>query len=187
MRLQYEGRYQGKNLFFSRFWICARVFSKVVVCRPHFFTFVFQLPYAVCLGQEMMARRTSFYTRFHIGKYRAPKKLEQDELVKKMLKANTDLSRKRTKLKRLQDRGRECYSQAWFHKQNRVYNCCQRLFTYMLWRNFDFPLFQLLSLPLNSIANGKIPIAIQETGWSEVGSADLFMYVCVLTNYFLIV
>ena len=59
-----------------------------------------------------MARRISFYTRFPIGKYRAAKKLEQDELVKKMLKANTDLSRKRKKLKRLQDRVRECYSQA---------------------------------------------------------------------------
>ena len=37
-----------------------------------------------------MARRMSFYTRFPIGKYRAAKKLEQDELVKKMLEANTD-------------------------------------------------------------------------------------------------
>ena len=59
-----------------------------------------------------MARRMSFYTQFPIGKYRAAKKLEQDALVKKMLEANTDLSRKRTKLKRLQDRVRECYSQA---------------------------------------------------------------------------
>lgn len=25
--------------------------------------------------------------------------------------------------------------------------------------------------------NGKIPMAIQETGWSEVASADLFIYV----------
>lgn len=59
-----------------------------------------------------MARRMSFYTRFPIGIYRAAKTSEQDELVKKMLEANTDLSRKRTKLKRLQDRVRECYSQA---------------------------------------------------------------------------
>lgn len=59
-----------------------------------------------------MARRMSFYTRFPIRKYRAAEKLEQDELVKDMLEANTDLSRKRTKQKRLQDRVRECYSQA---------------------------------------------------------------------------
>lgn len=51
-----------------------------------------------------MARRISFYTRFSIGKYRAAKKLEQDELVRKMIETKTDLSRKRTKLKRLQDR-----------------------------------------------------------------------------------
>ena len=59
-----------------------------------------------------MARRMSFYTRFPIGKYRTAKKLEQDELVKKMIETNTDLSRKRIKLKRLQDRVRERYSQA---------------------------------------------------------------------------
>ena len=59
-----------------------------------------------------MARRMRFYTRFPIGKYRASKKLEQDKLVKKMLEANTDLSRKRRKLKRLQDRVSECYSLA---------------------------------------------------------------------------
>ena len=53
-----------------------------------------------------MARKNSFYKRFPIGKYKALKKLEQDELVKKMLQANTDLSQ-RTKLKRLQDRVRE--------------------------------------------------------------------------------
>ena len=53
-----------------------------------------------------MARRMSFYTRFPIGKYRAAKKLEHDEFVKKMLEANTHLSWKRTKLKRLQDRVR---------------------------------------------------------------------------------
>ena len=116
MKVQYEERYQGKNLFFSKFWICARVFSKVVICRPQFFTFAFQLSCVVRLWEEMMARRMSFYTRFPIGKYRAAKKLEQDELVKKMIETKTDLSRKPTKLKRLQDRVRERYSQAWFHK-----------------------------------------------------------------------
>lgn len=60
----------------------------------------------------MMARRMSFYTRFPIGKYRAAKRLEQDELVKKMIETNTDLSRKQIKLKRLQDRVRQRYSQA---------------------------------------------------------------------------
>ena len=59
-----------------------------------------------------MARKNSFYKRFPIGKYKALKKLEQDELVKKMLQANTDLSQKRTKLKRLQDRVREFRSLA---------------------------------------------------------------------------
>lgn len=59
-----------------------------------------------------MARRMSFYTRFPIGKYRAAKRLKQDELVKKMIETNTDLSRKRIKLKRLQDRVRQRYSQA---------------------------------------------------------------------------
>lgn len=59
-----------------------------------------------------MARRMSFYTRFPIGKCRAAKRLEQDELVKKMIETNTDLSRKQIKLKRLQDRVRQRYSQA---------------------------------------------------------------------------
>lgn len=57
-----------------------------------------------------MARRMSFYTRFPIAKYRAAKRLEQDELVKKMIETNTDLSRKR--IKHLQDRVRQRYSQA---------------------------------------------------------------------------
>ena len=56
-----------------------------------------------------MVRRMTFYARFPIGKYRAANKLEQDELVKKMIETNTDLSRKRIKLKRLQDRVRERY------------------------------------------------------------------------------
>ena len=47
-----------------------------------------------------MAHRMGFYTRLPIGKYRASKKLEQAELVRKMLEANTDLSRRRAKIKR---------------------------------------------------------------------------------------
>ena len=55
----------------------------------------------------------------------------------------------------------------------------------MLWCNFDFPLFQLWSLPFNNMDNGKIPMAVQETGdqrWEVL--IYLFIYLCVLTNYF---
>ena len=49
----------------------------------------------------------------------------------------------------------------------------------MLWCNFDFPLFQLWSLPFNNMENDNIPIAIQETGYHRW---EVLIYLCMYTH-----
>ena len=57
---------------------------------------------------------------------------------------------------------------------------------YMLWCNFDFPLFQLWSLPFNNMDNGKIPMAVQETG-DQRWEVLIYLFMCTHKLFFFII